>query len=197
LNEIGTLQVATVVITLLYLAPLYSAIWAACFGWSSEAKFPTHPGHWLLISVGVSFCERMLTLETEITDFDWHAVTVPLRWLPSCLVAIRGLRTAPTPSWRGTFQYLVALRIAGIAAVLIGVLIRLSTEDQGHWSFELFASSFMVIFFVLSGAALIRIMMAQTADIEAKTFRGAIHTLGVALACFDLILPWPWWRMLH
>lgn len=193
----GTLQVATVVFTLLYFVPLYSALWAACFGWSSEARFPIQPGHWLLISVGVSFCERMLTLEMDINDMDWRTFTVPLCWLPSCLIAIGALRTAPTQSWQAAFQYLVALRIAGIVAALAGVLIRLGTADPGHWSFELFVSSFIVIFPVLSCAALIRMMIAQTTDVEANIARGLLHSLGMAVACFDLILPWPWWRMLH
>lgn len=197
LDGIGSLQVATVVFTLLYCVPLYSALWAACFGWSSEAKFPTQPGHWLLISVGVSFCERMLTFEMDINDLDWRTLTVPLCWLPSCLIAMRALRHAPAPGWRAAFQYLVALRIAGIVAALAGVLVRLGAADPGHWSFELFVGGFIVIFPVLSCAALIRMMIAQTTDVEANIVRGPLHSLGMAVACFDLILPWPWWRMLH
>lgn len=113
-------------LTLFYTVPIIAIVGAIIVDGRSLSRFPTEPGHWLLIMFGVTLLERAATLGLLCfagyrNSFPWPIALYSwmLPWLAGAIISFRASRALSCEGWKHAFWLLGSCRMGMVAVVFL------------------------------------------------------------------------------
>lgn len=109
-----------------YALPAAAIVWAVVVDRKVLSRFPTEPGHWLLIILAATFVERaatigLLSIAGYRYSFPWPLALYAwmLPWMAGALIAFHASKVVSCEVWKHAFRLLGTCRLMTVATVFV------------------------------------------------------------------------------